>query len=92
MRQSQPSRTVAANRTAFPITKLRVAPAASQQIMGRRWYSSKEESEKKEEEMLKQSPEAKPEQDAAAKEDAAKEDPIAKELEAEKKKNLDLSV
>ncbi|KAK4506611.1 hypothetical protein PRZ48_000343 [Zasmidium cellare] len=89
-RQSQTLRTSRVASTPFSAARLRVAPAAaSQQLSARRWYSSKEESDKKQEEVLKDSPEVEPSKDAAK--DGAKEDPIQKELEAKKKENLDLT-
>ncbi|KAF2173049.1 hypothetical protein M409DRAFT_62677 [Zasmidium cellare ATCC 36951] len=88
-RQSQVLRTPRAAFTPFSAARSRVAPAASQQLSARRWYSSKEESDKKQEEVLKDSPEAEPSKDASK--DGAKEDHVQKELEAKKKENLDLT-
>lgn len=73
----------------FSAARLRVAPAASQQLSARRWYSSTEESDKKQEEILKDSPGA---EGKDASKDSAKEDPVQKELEAKKKENVDLTV
>lgn len=87
-RQSQVLRTPTVASTPFSAARLRAAPAASQQLIGRRWYSSTEESDKKQEEVLKDSPEATKD----ASKDSAKEDPVQKELEAKKKENLDLTV
>lgn len=87
-RQSQILSTPRVACTPFSVARLRVAPAASQQLSVRRWYSSTEESDKKQEEMLKDSPEAKAEDGK----DASKDDPVQKELENKKKENLDLTV
>lgn len=89
-RQSQILRTPSVAPTPFSAARLRVAPAASQQLSARRWYSSTEESDKKQEEVLKESPGAEASKDASK--DGAKEDPVQKELEAKKKENVDLTV
>lgn len=87
-RQSQVLRTPTTS-TPFAAARLRVAPATSQQLSARRWYSSTEESDKKQEEILKDSPGA---EGKDASKDGAKEDPVQKELEAKKKENVDLTV
>ncbi|CAK4032264.1 mitochondrial [Lecanosticta acicola] len=86
-RQPQTLRAWRVTSTPFSASKFRVAPIASQQVPSRRWYSSKEESEKKEEEMLKEESEGNKAQEG----DAAKDDPVQKELEAKKKEVLDLT-
>lgn len=91
VRQPQPLRSSTLLTAPCTPATLRLAPAASQQLSSRRWYSSAEQSEKKEEDTTKGSPDAQGSKDTP-KADAGKEDPVQKELEAKKKEVIDVTV
>ena len=76
------------NFTPSPISSRTFAPAPSQRILGRRWYSQAQEAEAKKEEASGGSAAEQPK----PAEEAQNEDPVQKELETKKREVIDVTV